>query len=72
MINLLTEKNHSGAKFDDNAYGGKSRGLNGTGSAATLLLKRIGLKFQVIEMMQNGIWNLPMVFQMGLNVKRNL
>ena len=28
MINLLTE-NHSGAKFDDNAYGGKSRGLNG-------------------------------------------
>ena len=34
MINLLTE-NHSGAKFDDNAYGGKSRGLNGTGSAAT-------------------------------------
>ena len=34
MINLLTE-NHSGAKFDDNSYGGKSRGLNGTGSAAT-------------------------------------
>lgn len=34
MINLLTE-NHSGAKFDDNAYGGKSRGLNGTGSAST-------------------------------------
>lgn len=34
MINLLTE-NHSGAKFNDNAYGGKSRGLNGTGSAAT-------------------------------------
>lgn len=34
MINLLTE-NHSGAKFDDNAYGGKSRGLNGTGSSAT-------------------------------------
>lgn len=34
MINLLTE-NHSGAKFDDNAYGGKSRGMNGTGSAAT-------------------------------------
>ena len=34
MIDLLTE-NHSGAKFDDNAYGGKSRGLNGTGSAAT-------------------------------------
>lgn len=34
MINLLTE-NHSGAKFDDTAYGGKSRGLNGTGSAAT-------------------------------------
>lgn len=34
MINLLTE-NHSGAKFDENAYGGKSRGLNGTGSAAT-------------------------------------
>lgn len=34
MINLLTE-NHSGAKFDANAYGGKSRGLNGTGSAAT-------------------------------------
>jgi len=34
MINLLTE-NHSGAKFDSNAYGGKSRGLNGTGSAAT-------------------------------------
>lgn len=34
MINLLTE-NHSGAKFDDDAYGGKSRGLNGTGSAAT-------------------------------------
>lgn len=28
MINLLTE-NHSGAKFDANAYGGKSRGLNG-------------------------------------------
>lgn len=28
MINLLTE-NHSGAKFNDNAYGGKSRGLNG-------------------------------------------
>ena len=34
MINLLTE-NHSGAKFNDSAYGGKSRGLNGTGSAAT-------------------------------------
>ena len=34
MINLLTE-NHSGAKFNANAYGGKSRGLNGTGSAAT-------------------------------------
>lgn len=34
MINLLTE-NHSGAKFNDNTYGGKSRGLNGTGSAAT-------------------------------------
>ncbi len=34
MINLLTE-NHSGAKFNTNAYGGKSRGLNGTGSAAT-------------------------------------
>lgn len=34
MINLLTE-NHSGAKFDDGAYGGKSRGCNGTGSAAT-------------------------------------
>jgi len=34
MINLLTE-NHSGAKFNDKAYGGKSRGLNGTGSAAT-------------------------------------
>lgn len=34
MINLLTE-NHSGAKFDDNAYGGKSRGLNGCGSGAT-------------------------------------
>ena len=34
MINLLTE-NHSGAKFDEQAYGGKSRGLNGTGSAAT-------------------------------------
>lgn len=34
MINLLTE-NHSGAKFNENAYGGKSRGLNGTGSAAT-------------------------------------
>lgn len=28
MINLLTE-NHSGAKFNANAYGGKSRGLNG-------------------------------------------
>lgn len=34
LINLLTE-NHSGGKFDENAYGGKSRGLNGTGSAAT-------------------------------------
>lgn len=34
MINLLTE-NHSGAKFDEKTYGGKSRGLNGTGSAAT-------------------------------------
>lgn len=34
MIPLLTE-NHSGAKFDDQAYGGKSRGLNGSGSAAT-------------------------------------
>lgn len=28
MINLLTES-HSGAKFNDSAYGGKSRGLNG-------------------------------------------
>lgn len=28
MIDLLTE-NHSGAKFDAKAYGGKSRGLNG-------------------------------------------
>ena len=34
MIDLLTE-NHTGGKFDDNAYGGKSRGLNGTGSGAT-------------------------------------
>jgi len=34
MINLLTE-NHSGAKFNDEAYGGKTRGLNGTGSSAT-------------------------------------
>lgn len=34
MINLLTE-NHSGAKFNDQAYGGKTRGLNGTGSSAT-------------------------------------
>jgi len=34
MIDLLTE-NHTGGKFDDDAYGGKSRGLNGTGSGAT-------------------------------------
>jgi len=34
MIDLLTE-NHTGGKFNDNAYGGKSRGLNGTGSGAT-------------------------------------
>lgn len=34
MIDLLTE-NHSGAKFDENAYGGKSRGLNGSGGSAT-------------------------------------
>lgn len=28
MINLLTES-HSGGKFDSQAYGGKTRGLNG-------------------------------------------
>lgn len=34
MINLLTTS-HSGAKFNNKAYGGKSRGLNGIGSACT-------------------------------------
>lgn len=36
LISLLTE-NHSGAKFNNEAYGGKSRGLHGTGASATNL-----------------------------------
>ena len=52
MINLLTE-NHSGAKFDDNAYGGKSRGLNGTGSAATCCSSDI---FKITSYRDNAAW----------------
>ena len=52
MINLLTE-NHSGAKFDDNAYGGKSRGLNGTGSAATCCSSDI---FKITSYRDGAAW----------------
>ena len=52
MIDLLTE-NHSGAKFDDNAYGGKSRGLNGTGSAATCCSSDI---FKIISYRDGAQW----------------
>lgn len=52
MINLLTE-NHSGAKFNDNAYGGKSRGLNGTGSAATCCSSDI---FKITSYRDNAAW----------------
>lgn len=52
MINLLTE-NHSGAKFDNNAYGGKSRGLNGTGSAATCCASDI---FRITSYRDNAAW----------------
>lgn len=54
MINLLTE-NHSGAKFDDNAYGGKSRGLNGTGSAATCCSSDI---FKITSYRDNAAWHM--------------
>ena len=52
MINLLTE-NHSGGKFDDNAYGGKSRGLNGTGSAATCCSSDI---FKITSYRDGAAW----------------
>lgn len=52
MINLLNE-NHSGAKFNDNAYGGKSRGLNGTGSAATCCSSDI---FRITSYRDGAAW----------------
>ena len=52
MINLLNE-NHSGAKFNDNAYGGKSRGLNGTGSAATCCSSDI---FRITSYRDDAAW----------------
>lgn len=60
MINLLNE-NHSGAKFDDNAYGGKSRGLNGTGSAATCCSSDI---FQITSYRDDAAWY--MEFEEGI------
>lgn len=60
MIDLLTE-NHSGAKFDDNAYGGKSRGLNGTGSAATCCSSD---KFQITSYRDGAQWY--MEFEEGI------
>lgn len=60
MINLLTE-NHSGAKFDDNAYGGKSRGLNGTGSAATCCSSDI---FKITSYRDGAAWY--MEFEEGI------
>lgn len=52
MINLLTES-HSGAKFNDSAYGGKSRGLNGIGSAATCCSADI---FKITSYRDNSAW----------------
>ncbi len=52
MIDLLTE-NHSGAKFDTQAYGGKSRGLNGTGSAATCCSSDW---FEITSYRDNAAW----------------
>ena len=60
MIDLLTE-NHSGAKFDENAYGGKSRGLNGTGSAATCCSSDI---FQITSYRDGAKWY--MEFEKGI------
>ena len=60
MIDLLTE-NHSGAKFDDNAYGGKSRGLNGTGSAATCCSSDI---FKITSYRDGAQWY--MEFEKGI------
>ena len=60
MIDLLTE-NHSGAKFDDNAYGGKSRGLNGTGSAATCCSSDI---FKITSYRDDAQWY--MEFEKGV------
>lgn len=60
MINLLVE-NHSGAKFDDNAYGGKSRGLNGTGSAATCCSSDI---FDITSYRDGAAWH--MIFEKGI------
>ena len=71
MINLLTE-NHSGAKFNENAYGGKSRGLNGTGSAATCCSSDI---FEITSYRDKAAWymkfiNSPLVKNF-LQVRKN-
>ena len=57
MINLLTE-NHSGAKFNENAYGGKSRGLNGTGSAATCCSSDI---FEITSYRDKAAWYMKFI-----------
>ena len=60
MINLLNE-NHSGAKFNENAYGGKSRGLNGTGSAATCCSSDV---FKITSYRDGAAWY--MEFEKGI------
>ena len=57
MINLLNE-NHSGAKFDENAYGGKSRGLNGTGSAATCCSSDV---FEITSYRDGAAWYMKFI-----------
>ena len=57
MINLLTE-NHSGAKFNENAYGGKSRGLNGTGSAATCCSSDV---FEITSYRDKAAWYMKFI-----------
>ena len=63
LITLLTE-NHSGAKFDRNAYGGKSRGLHGTGASATNLSSDW---FEITSYRDNAAWF--MRFEKGIPTK---
>lgn len=54
LITLLTE-NHSGAKFDKQAYSGFSRGLNGSGGGATCVSSDW---MDVISSRDGGMWHM--------------